>query len=275
MTKNSTSSSTSQWTGMVPVDDSALAVTDTGGPGIPVVYINGQFATQGYWRRVIAELGPGWRHITYDERARGKKSKPSADYSFETVVRDVDVVLAARGVDRALVVGWSYGGYVAGHWANRNPGRALGAVLVDGGGPYDWMDEAMEERIRKLFRRIGWFSPLLRPTGLVPRMTAEQQAISNIELGRISREREMGPVLDNITVPVRFVLASGVSFGSKGDEQERIRAGVAAVTARNANIEISAKVPSTHGSILKKDFRAIAAAVREVAALDHARSRKR
>ena len=72
MTKNSTSSTSSTWTGMVPVDDTALAVTDTGGPGIPVVYLNGQFATQGYWRRVIAELGTGWRHITYDERARGK-----------------------------------------------------------------------------------------------------------------------------------------------------------------------------------------------------------
>jgi pimeloyl-ACP methyl ester carboxylesterase len=89
---------------MVPVDDTALAVTDAGGPGIPVVYLNGQFANQRYWRRVVAELGPRWRHITYDERARGK-SKRSADYSFEAVVRDVDVVLAARGVDRALVVG--------------------------------------------------------------------------------------------------------------------------------------------------------------------------
>ena len=112
-------------------DDTALAVTDTGGPGIPVVYLNGQFATQGYWRRVIAELGTGWRHITYDERARGKKSKRSADYSFEAAVRDVDAVLAARGVDRPLLVGWSYGAVVAAHWASRNPDRTVGAVLVD------------------------------------------------------------------------------------------------------------------------------------------------
>ncbi|MBS2534387.1 hypothetical protein KGQ20_16575 [Catenulispora sp. NF23] len=34
------------WAGMVPVEDTALAVTDTGGSGIPVVYLNGQFATQ-------------------------------------------------------------------------------------------------------------------------------------------------------------------------------------------------------------------------------------
>ncbi|MGW0374618.1 alpha/beta fold hydrolase [Streptomyces coeruleorubidus] len=267
MTKNSTSSNSSAWTGMVPVDDTALAVTDTGGPGMPVVYLNGQFATQGYWRRVIADLGTGWRHITFDERARGK-SKRSADYSFEAAVRDVDAVLAARGVDRALVVGWSYGAVVGAHWAERNPKRAVGAVLVDGAFPYDWLDEAMERRIRKLFRRLGWFMPLLRPTGLTPRMTAAQQADSNIELGRLSRERELGPVLDSITVPVRYVVASGTSFGSRGDEQERIRAGLDAVTARNPNIRIGAKVASNHGAILKKDFRAVAESVREVAALD-------
>jgi len=268
MTKNSTSPASSTWTGMVPVDDTALAVTDTGGPGIPVIYLNGQFATQGYWRRVIAELGTGWRHITYDERARGRKSKRSADYSFEAAIQDVDAVLAARGVDRPLLVGWSYGAVVAAHWASRNPDRTVGAVLVDGAYPYDWLDEAMEQRIRKLFRRMGWFTPLLRPTGLTPRMTAEQQADSNIELGKLSRERELGPVLDNITVPVRYVVASGTSFGSRGDEQERIRTSLDTVTARNPNIQISAKVASNHGAILKRDAPAIAEAVRQVAALD-------
>ena len=250
---------------MVPVEDTALAVTDTGGTGIPVVYLNGQFATQGYWRRVITELGTGLRHITYDERARGK-SKRSADYSFEAAVRDVDAVLAARGVDRALVVGWSYGANVAAHWASRNPDRAVGAVLVDGAFPYDWLDEAMEQRIRKLFKRMSWFLPLLRPTGLAPRMTAEQQADSNIELGKLSRERELGPVLDDIAVPARYVVASGTSLGSKGDEQERIRTSLDSVTTRNPNIKVSAKVESNHGALLRKDFRAIADAVREVAA---------
>ena len=259
------------WTGMVPVDDTALATTDTGGSGIPVVYLNGQFATQGYWRRVIADLGPQWRHITYDERARGRKSKRSADYSFEAAVRDVDAVLAARNVDRALLVGWSYGAVVAAHWASRNPDRTMGAVLVDGAFPYDWLDEAMEQRIRTMFRRMGWFAPLLRLTGLMPRMTTGQMADSNIELGRIGSERELGPVLDSLTVPTRYVIASGRSFGSKGDEQERIRAGLGAVTARNPNIRVSAKVASNHGAILRKDSPAIAEAVREVAALERDR----
>jgi hypothetical protein len=42
----------------------------------------------------------------------------------------------------------------------------VGAVLVDGAYPYDWLDEAVEQRIRKLFRQLGWFRPLLRLPGL-------------------------------------------------------------------------------------------------------------
>lgn len=267
MTKNNSAATPSTWSGMVPVDDTALAVTDTGGTGIPVVYLNGQFATQGYWRRVIAELGTDWRHITYDERARGKSNR-SADYSFEAAVRDVDAVLAARGVDRALLIGWSYGAVVAAHWAHRHPERTIGAVMVDGAFPHDWLDDAMEKRIRKMFRRMGWFLPLMRPTGLTPRMTADQQADSNIELGKLSRERELGPVLDALAVPTRYVVASGTSLGSRGDEQEQIRAGLDAVTTRNPNVRIHAKVTSNHGALLKKDFRVIAGAVRDVAALD-------
>jgi pimeloyl-ACP methyl ester carboxylesterase len=267
MTNNGTSSTDTTWTGMVPVDDTTLAVTDTGGTGIPVVYLNGQFATQGYWRKVIAELGTGFRHITYDERARGKKSGTSADYSFEAAVRDVGAVLAARGVDRALVVGWSYGAVVAAHWADRNPDRTLGVVLVDGAFPYDWIDEAMKQRIRKMFRQMRWFMIPMRVTGITPRMTAAQQAESNIELGELSRESELGPVLDRIAVQTRYVVASGSSMGSKGDEQERIRTSLDGVTARNPDIKVGAKVPSNHGALLKKDAPAIAEAVRDVAGI--------
>ncbi|MFC9873216.1 alpha/beta fold hydrolase [Nocardia salmonicida] len=264
MASSNLTSAAAPWTGMVPIDDTELALTDTGGTGTPVVYLNGQFATQGYWRRVIADLGPGYRHITFDERARGK-SKKSADYSFDTCVRDIDAVLAARGItEKPILVGWSYGAYLGAHWTSRHPDGALGAVLVDGAFPYDWLDEAMELRIRTLFKRLSWVLPLARPTGLAPRLTAQQQADSNIELGKLSSVAALGPVLDATTAPVRYVVASGTSFGSRGDEQEKIRAGLDAVLDRNPNIRISAKVASNHGAILRKDFRAIADAVREI-----------
>jgi len=270
--KSNTNFPKSIWTGMLLVDDTAIAVTDTGGSGIPVIYLNGQFATQGYWRRVIANLGQEWRHITYDMRARGK-SKRSSDYSFETAIRDVDAVLKARGVDQALMVGWSYGAFVAAHWASRNPARCLGTVLVDGAQPYDWMTEEMAQGMRKFFKRLNLIMLLLRPTGLTPKMTAIEMAEINIELGWLARVSELGPVMDNVTVPTRYVLASGSSFGSKGDGQERIRTGVNVAVSHNQNLKISAKVASNHGAILKKDFRSVADAIREVVAVDQGAQR--
>jgi len=249
----------------VPVDDTTLAVADSGGSGTPVVHLNGQFATQRYWRRVTTELGSDWRHVTYDERARGRTSGRSADYSFEAAVRDVAAVLDARGIDRALVVGWSYGAFVAAHWASRSPHRTIGAVLVDGAQPNDWLTDDMEQGIRTAFRRLRWLTVPLRVTGLTPRMSAREMAESNIEVGRLARERELGPVMDRITVPTRYVLASGTSFGSRGDGQERIRASVPAVAERNPHITIHAKVASTHGAILRRDYPVIAEAVRGVA----------
>ena len=163
------------------------------------------------------------------------------------------------------MVGWSYGAFVAAHWASRNPDRTIGAVLVDGAQPHDWLTDDMEQGIRTAFRRLRWLMVPLRVTGLTPRMTALEMAECNIEVGRLARERELGPVMDRITVPTRYVLASGTSFGSKGDGQEKIRASVPAVAERNPHITIHAKVASNHGAILRKDFRAIAEAVRGVA----------
>jgi pimeloyl-ACP methyl ester carboxylesterase len=262
-TTNPANSPNSTWTGMVPVDDTALAVTDTGGPGCPVVYLNGSYADQSHWRRVIAELGSDYRHITYDERARGK-SKRSADYSFEACVRDVDAVLTARRVDRPLLVGWSYGAAVGVHWAARNPDRALGVVCVDGAVPFGITGEDARDRIRRLFRRMRLLLPLVRPFGLAARMTADQHAEVNIEANEISAA--IAPVLDRVTCPVRYVLATGASLSAGEEEMEQMRAALDPVLPRNPNIRVSAKVASNHSKILRDEFQAVAGAVRETAA---------
>ncbi|WP_030060055.1 MULTISPECIES: alpha/beta fold hydrolase [Streptomyces] len=258
-----TNSARSAWTGMVSVDDTALAVTDTGGAGIPVVYLNGSYADQSHWKHVIAELGDGYRHITYDERARGK-SGTSSDYTFEASVRSLDAVLAARGVERAILVGWSYGAMLAIHWAARNPERTLGAVAVDGAMTHEWLDDATKVQVRKLFRRLSPLFPICRRLGLAARMSAVQHAEINIELNELCAPAALDPVFDRITTQTRYVLATGGNLGGDPKVMEQLRAGLGAVVARNPNIKLSAKVPSNHSKILRKDFGAVANAVREL-----------
>jgi pimeloyl-ACP methyl ester carboxylesterase len=211
---------------------------------------------------VISELDSGWRHITYDERARGR-SKRSADYSFEACLRDIDAVLEATGVERPLLVGWSYGAALAVHWADCNPDRVLGVVAVDGGIPYGLTGEEGRERIRVLFRRMRFILPLARPLGMAARMSADQHADINIEANEINAA--IGPVLDRANYPLRYVLATGGSLGGGQEEMEEMRASLDPVLARNPHVKVSAKVPSNHSKILRRDFRAVAEAVRETA----------
>jgi pimeloyl-ACP methyl ester carboxylesterase len=255
----------SAWTGMVAVEDTALAVTDSGGNGIPVVYLNGSYANQSHWRKVISDLGPGWRHITYDERARGR-SRKSADYSFAACLRDIDAVLKARNVARPLLVGWSYGAALGLHWASLNPGRIAGVVSVDGAYPFAWIDDAARERIRSLFRKLSWTFPIASRLGLAGRFSAERHAEINIEINEILGG--MGPILEGLRCPVRWVVASGAHLGGSAEELERCRATLTPVLARNPNIKVSATVASNHSRILRKDFHAVAAAIREVAAVE-------
>ena len=250
------------WTGMVSVDDTALAVTDTGGAGTALVYLNGAYADQAHWRRVIADLGDTYRHVTYDERARGR-SERSADYSFEACVRDLTAVLDARGIERAVLVGWSLGAHVAAHWTDRHADRVIGVVAVDGAIPYGLTGEEGRARIRKLFRRWRLLFPLASRLGLAARMTADEHADVNIEANEVSAA--LGPVLERLTRPVRYVLATGGNLGSNAAEMEAVRASLDHPLAVNPNLRVSAKVPTGHGSILRKEHLAIATAVREVA----------
>ncbi|MGW2544294.1 hypothetical protein ACWC5I_26285 [Kitasatospora sp. NPDC001574] len=62
------------------------------------------------------------------------------------------------------------------------------------------------------------------------------------------------------------MLATGGNLGGEAKLMEQIRSNLDPVLARHPNIRVSAKVASNHSKILRNDFRAVADAVRELAA---------
>src|SRR5262245_64373688 len=65
----------SAWTGMVPVDDTALYVSDTGGRGRPVVYLNGAYADQSLY---VSDTGGRGRPVVYLNGAYADQGQPTA-----------------------------------------------------------------------------------------------------------------------------------------------------------------------------------------------------
>ncbi|GAA3133776.1 hypothetical protein GCM10010466_25480 [Planomonospora alba] len=152
------------------------------------------------------------------------------------------------------------------HWADRNPDRVAGLATVDAF-PVGLTGEDGAQRIRTLFRRMRLLFPIAARLGLAARMSADQHAEVNIELNEIAAASV--PVLERLTCPVRFVLATGDSLGSRKGEMEQGRAVLDPVLARNPGIAVSAKAASNHSKILRDDSPAVARAVRELAASHH------
>ena len=247
-----------EWSGFVSIDDTKLFVNDSGGSGQSIIYLNGSYANQKHWKKVIRELGSNFRHINYDERARGK-SKKSKDYSFDACLRDLSAVIRHRKVESPILVGWSYGAILAVHWAHKFPNGASAIVAVDGAVPYGLTGEKTKQRIYKLFNRIKWILPFVAPFGLAAKMTAKQHAEINIEINEISAKLE--PILLSIEIPVRYILASGASRGGEEHEFEEMRESLTPLLSKNDNLRIEKKVKGNHEKILAKDYKEISNAI--------------
>lgn len=99
------------------------------GSGPPLLLLHGGPAMTDYMDMLGAETG-GWRSIRYQQRGL----PPSAVHGALTVeghVADAIAVLDSLQIGRAVVLGHSWGGYLALHLAFSHPDRIAGLVLVD------------------------------------------------------------------------------------------------------------------------------------------------
>jgi pimeloyl-ACP methyl ester carboxylesterase len=111
----------------------------SGDPGAPAVVLShGYSSTGAAWATTVAALSPPYRCLTWDERGHGESDSPDdpAAYSIELAVGDLLAVLDAEGVDRAVLVGHSLGGYLSLRFHARHPERVAALVLVDTGPGY-------------------------------------------------------------------------------------------------------------------------------------------
>lgn len=104
------------------------------GRGEPVVFIHGAFIADAF-RPLLAESVLASRHtlLVYRRRGYGGNASPSAQVSVAQHAADCVALLRALGVDRAHVVGHSYGGCVALQLALDAPNVAHSLALLEPG----------------------------------------------------------------------------------------------------------------------------------------------
>ena len=121
----------------VPVRGGMLRVGEwaASGPDAPVVVAaHGITASHLAWA-TIADALPDVRFIAPDLRGRGRSSTLPGPFGMTQHADDLAAVSAHLGLERALVVGHSMGGFVALAATHLYPERFAGPLLVDGGLP--------------------------------------------------------------------------------------------------------------------------------------------
>jgi len=86
-----------------------------------------------YWDFFADAIGGRLRLVAPDARGHGESAKPSDGYAPQDFVGDAVAVMDATGLERAIVVGHSMGGFHATALALAHPGRVRALVLVDVG----------------------------------------------------------------------------------------------------------------------------------------------
>jgi pimeloyl-ACP methyl ester carboxylesterase/DNA-binding CsgD family transcriptional regulator len=111
------------------------------------------------WRHFLDQLGAISTVVRYDERGFGMSDWTVDDFSLEARVRDLEVVLAATGLQRFALLGMSGGSAVAMAYTIAHPERVSRLILYGTvcGEPIAWSPDAWaEEETYRSMIRVGW-----------------------------------------------------------------------------------------------------------------------
>jgi pimeloyl-ACP methyl ester carboxylesterase len=233
------------------------------GSGPPILFVHGASNGGTSWASLVSHLD-GFRCLLLDRPGCGLSDPLSTRFDdvarlgefAETLVVDV---LDALGLDRAHVVGTSFGGYITLRSIAAHPGRIDRVVMLGWtiGAPIAqtpivmrmasvrWLGQLLarvppsERMVRSMLRQIGlrealesgrfsddmvrWFQSLLRDTDTMRNEIVAGPRIMT-PLRGINDSVLLPPsLLGPIRVPVRFIWGEGDPFGGADTAQEFVR----------------------------------------------------
>jgi pimeloyl-ACP methyl ester carboxylesterase len=106
-----------------------------GGQGRPLLLIHGLGARSEYWApQMPAYVANGFHLYALDLLGCGQTDRPDIAYTIQQQTNLVRDFMESLRIERADVVGWSMGGWVALQFALQHPGRIRRLVVMDSAG---------------------------------------------------------------------------------------------------------------------------------------------
>ena len=106
---------------------------ETLGRGMPVIFMHGGLGfDHQYFRPFVDPLADTAQVVYYDHLGHGRSDRPTNfnEITLERLSSDCDALATALGFDKFVLVGHSYGGFIAFDFAFRFPNRLAGLVFT-------------------------------------------------------------------------------------------------------------------------------------------------
>lgn len=109
----------------------SLPYLEQGDPsGVPVVLLHAWADSLRFFEPLLPLLPDRLHVLVPSQRGHGDADKPAGGYTLQDFSDDVGAFLDELGIDAAIMVGHSSGGYVAQRFAVDHPDRVLGLMLI-------------------------------------------------------------------------------------------------------------------------------------------------
>lgn len=134
-------------------DGVEIAAYEYGNPqGQPILFIHGYMQAALSWDRQLRDpdLARDYRMIAYDIRGHGMSGKPEGDAFYKPAkvwADELKSVMEQTGLQRPVLVGWSYAGRIMGDYLNAHGAGAIGAI--------NWVDAISSAADPSRFGRGG------------------------------------------------------------------------------------------------------------------------
>jgi pimeloyl-ACP methyl ester carboxylesterase len=189
-----------------------LWYTDTGGTGVPVVFVHAATGSSRVWEhQVPAFVARGYRVITYDRRGFGRSAIDPAGAQPGTGADDLQALANHIGLDRFHLVGTAAGGIVSFDFALSFPRRLRSLVVANSiGGVQDEDYLELGRRLRPA-PQFNAMPPAFRELGPSYRAANPAGTERWLALERSSRPEGPAPPAQTMRNRITFALLEGIA----------------------------------------------------------------
>ncbi|MFX0155962.1 MAG: alpha/beta fold hydrolase [Candidatus Hodarchaeota archaeon] len=161
---------------------------ETHGEGFPLVMILGLSYDVNWWTpEIIDAMAKNFKTIVFDNRGVGRTDKPEIDYSIKMFADDTIGLIDALNIERAYILGFSLGGFIAQEIALSYPERVEKLVLCGTHGPGTKHIIASNEAMDFILKPPE--DPIKYVNGLIPILFTKTYIENNTDFIELYKQR--------------------------------------------------------------------------------------